>query len=100
MTTTASETTPARAPGTVPALVLLSPQPDHAPFRIGGDTSGNWYNERRAYRRGGNYSVMLIHWTPPAPGMIPVRNVTTGHKWAWQNRPLCVKTHSEQADDV
>jgi hypothetical protein len=74
----------ARASGTVPALVLLSPQPDEQPFQIGGDKSGNWYNERRRHKRTGQ-GPWLIEWRPPQPGMRPVSNFTTGHQWAWQN---------------
>jgi hypothetical protein len=82
--TTDNTNTPRRAEGTVPALVLLSPQPDEQPFQIGGDKSGNWCNERRRHKRTGR-GPMLIEWRPPQPGMRPVRNFTTGHQWAWQN---------------
>jgi hypothetical protein len=73
--------TPARAAGTVPALVLpLDPQPAMIPFQIVGDRSCRWYNERKRYRRAGR-GQMLIAWRPPTRQHVPAQH---GETWVWQ----------------
>jgi hypothetical protein len=66
-----NETPQAAVPSTVKRLALR-PQPRRLPFKIVGDKSGRFYNEREAFLRTGR-GPMFIAWTPPRPDMIPVQ---------------------------
>ena len=51
--------------------MALRPQPRRLPFKIVGDKSGRFYNEREAFHRTGR-GPMFIAWKPPRPDMIPM----------------------------
>jgi hypothetical protein len=51
--------------------MALRPQPRRLPFKIVGDKSGRFYNEREAFHRTGR-GPMFIAWKPPRPDMLPL----------------------------
>jgi hypothetical protein len=55
-------------------FLKLEPQPDRKPFQIEGEKYGKWFNEtRRCFKNPKRYPLEFISWSPPLPGMVPVK---------------------------
>lgn len=72
--------TPQAAVSSTVGRLVLRPQPRRLPFKIVGDKSGRFYNEREAYHGTGR-GPMFIAWKPPRPNLIPVQRAGV---YAWE----------------